>query len=231
MVGTWTPDWRWSLSASATFLDADLYITDPTVNAGNSLQYLLMHPRAQFTMRPSVRLASTLDLDGTVLRTGLQVAWARRGYNPHHPTHPSYYTLLAHLAQTGQIIRVKNRPGNVNDSYGATGVIREIVAADSFKLGVIRLTERFVKSDPLSGRDERKLVRHIEDELSKYLRMAEKEEVVITRHGKAAGVLIGFKSEDDWFEYRLEHHPEFLTRVSEARRSIAAGSGVRLEAV
>jgi Transposase DDE domain group 1 len=70
---------------------------------------------------------ATVDLDGTVVRTGLQVAWARRGYNPHHPKDPSYYPLLAHLAQTGQILRVKNRPGNVNDSHGAAGVIREIV--------------------------------------------------------------------------------------------------------
>lgn len=69
----------------------------------------------------------TIDLDGTVLRTGLQVAWARRGYNPHHPKDPSYYPLLAHLAQTGQILRVKNRPGNVNDAHGALGVIREVV--------------------------------------------------------------------------------------------------------
>ena len=39
----------------------------------------------------------------------------------------------------------------------------------SFKVGVIRLTERFVKSDPISSRDERKLVRHIEAELGGYL--------------------------------------------------------------
>jgi exopolyphosphatase/guanosine-5'-triphosphate,3'-diphosphate pyrophosphatase len=39
----------------------------------------------------------------------------------------------------------------------------------SFKLGVIRLTERFVKSDPLVARDERKLVRHIGAELGDYL--------------------------------------------------------------
>jgi len=38
----------------------------------------------------------------------------------------------------------------------------------SFKLGVIRLTERFVKSDPISPRDERKLVRHIQSELGDY---------------------------------------------------------------
>ena len=39
----------------------------------------------------------------------------------------------------------------------------------SFKLGVIRLTERFIKSDPLDPKDERKLVRHIDGEIGKYL--------------------------------------------------------------
>src|SRR5206468_701377 len=42
----------------------------------------------------------------------------------------------------------------------------------SFKVGVIRLTERFVKSDPISSRDERKLVRHIETELDAHLTVA-----------------------------------------------------------
>src|SRR6267378_3677625 len=39
----------------------------------------------------------------------------------------------------------------------------------SFKLGVIRLTERFVNTDPIESRDERKLVRHIDAEIGKYL--------------------------------------------------------------
>ena len=67
------------------------------------------------------------------------------------------------------------------------------------------------------------------DDLSKYLRDAEKEEILITRHGKPAGVLIGFSSEDDWFEYRLEHDPRFLRRIAHARSSIAAGKGINLE--
>ena len=53
--------------------------------------------------------------------------------------------------------------------------------------------------------------------------------IVITRHGKPAGVLIGFESEDDWFEYRLENDPRFLRRIAKARRSLRAGRGVRLE--
>ena len=48
------------------------------------------------------------------------------------------------------------------------GVGRNAEMARSFKLGVIRLTEKFVKSDPLSPRDERKLVRHIGEEAGEY---------------------------------------------------------------
>ncbi len=69
----------------------------------------------------------------------------------------------------------------------------------------------------------------MKDDLSRLLRLAESEEIVITRHGKPAGVLIGFQSEEDWFDYRLEHHPEFLQRVAEARAALRAGRGVRLE--
>ena len=69
----------------------------------------------------------------------------------------------------------------------------------------------------------------IKDDLSRYLREAETERIVITRHGKPAGVLIGFESEEDWFEYRLEHDPRFLQRIEQARDSLRAGRGVRLE--
>lgn len=69
----------------------------------------------------------------------------------------------------------------------------------------------------------------VKDDLSRFLRLAEKEEVIITRHGKPAGVLIGFESEDDWFDFRLENDPRFLGRVEVARRSLRAGRGVKLE--
>ena len=69
----------------------------------------------------------------------------------------------------------------------------------------------------------------VKDDLSRYLRLAESEEVVITRHGRPAGVLIGFGSEEAWFDYRLEHHPEFLRRIQVARTAIAAGRGIKLE--
>ena len=71
----------------------------------------------------------------------------------------------------------------------------------------------------------------VKEDLSKYLRLAEKEEVMITRHGKPAGILIGFESEDEWLEYRLEHDPIFLQRVERARQSLRDGRGVKLEDV
>ena len=71
----------------------------------------------------------------------------------------------------------------------------------------------------------------LKDDLSKYLRLAAGQAVVITRHGRPAGLLIGFTSDDDWFEYRLEHHPEFLRRISEARVAIRNGRGTRLETI
>jgi len=79
-----------------------------------------------------------------------------------------------------------------------------------------------VKEVPLS---------EIKDDLSRFLRLAESEEILITRHGKPAGVLIGFETEDDWFDYRLEHDPRFLQRVESARGSLRAGRGVKLEDV
>jgi prevent-host-death family protein len=69
----------------------------------------------------------------------------------------------------------------------------------------------------------------VKDDLSRYLRLAADEQIIITRHGKAAGILIGFASEDDWFDYRLENDPRFLTRVAAARASLKAAGGTRLE--
>jgi prevent-host-death family protein len=79
-----------------------------------------------------------------------------------------------------------------------------------------------VKEVPLS---------EVKDDLSRYLREAETQEIVITRHGKPAGVLIGFESDEDWFEYRLENDPRFLRRIEQARESLRAGRGVNLEDV
>jgi prevent-host-death family protein len=65
----------------------------------------------------------------------------------------------------------------------------------------------------------------VKDDLSRYIRMAEKEAILITRHGKPAGVLVGFTSEDDWLDYRLENDPR-LTR--NASRTVWCYYGYRI---
>lgn len=69
----------------------------------------------------------------------------------------------------------------------------------------------------------------VKDDLSRYLRKAEEQDIVITRHGKPAGVLIGFKSDEDWFDYKLENDPRFLERIEKARQSLRSGRGTKLE--
>jgi prevent-host-death family protein len=71
----------------------------------------------------------------------------------------------------------------------------------------------------------------VKDDLSRYLREAAQREIIITRHGKPAGVLIGFRSEEDWFDYRLQNDPRFIERIAQARESLRAGRGVKLSDV
>src|SRR6266545_2597973 len=87
----------------------------------------------------------TIDVDGTVVRTGPTVAWAFRGFNPHHRKDLSYYPLMAHLAQTGHILRLKNRPGNVHDSNQAVTFLREVIDG---------LRQRFGRGLPLEVRTD-----------------------------------------------------------------------------
>jgi hypothetical protein len=77
----------------------------------------------------------TIDVDGSVVSTGQQVAWAQRGYNPHHRKVPSYYPITAYEAQSGQVLRVQNRPGNVDDAKGARRFLRDLVAQVRTTLG------------------------------------------------------------------------------------------------
>jgi exopolyphosphatase/guanosine-5'-triphosphate,3'-diphosphate pyrophosphatase len=80
---------------------------------------------------------------------------------------------LIHLA-AGYGVDIGGSTGVVVDIGGGSvevtiGTARQMTLGRSFKVGVIRLTERFVKSDPLSGRDERRLVKHLNREMGDYL--------------------------------------------------------------
>jgi hypothetical protein len=68
----------------------------------------------------------TIDVDGVVVSTGHQVERAFRGFNPHHRKVPSYYPILAHVAETTHILRVKNRSGNVHDGKASLPFLPEL---------------------------------------------------------------------------------------------------------
>jgi hypothetical protein len=79
---------------------------------------------------PIIRQSSlrtlTIDVDGTVISTGLQVERAFRGFNPHHRNVPSYYPITAYLPETGHMLRVQNRSGNVEDGKGSLRFLRDL---------------------------------------------------------------------------------------------------------
>ena len=77
----------------------------------------------------------TIDVDGSVVSTGQQVQWAQRGFNPHHRKVPSYYPITAYEAQSGQVLRVQNRPGNIHDGKGARRFLRDLFAQLRATLG------------------------------------------------------------------------------------------------
>jgi prevent-host-death family protein len=65
------------------------------------------------------------------------------------------------------------------------------------------------------------------NDLSRLLREAVEGDVVITRRGRPAGVLIGFDSDEEWFEYRLASDPDFPRRIE--RRTGAPAAERRME--
>jgi PHD/YefM family antitoxin component YafN of YafNO toxin-antitoxin module len=69
----------------------------------------------------------------------------------------------------------------------------------------------------------------VRDKLGHFLHDAERQEILIMRRGRPAGVLIGFASEEDWFDYQLETDLRFERGIEAARQSLRAGRGVKLE--
>jgi hypothetical protein len=102
------------------------WLKDVSEGYRDRLRDLLREVAFETWSRGSLRRV-TLDLDGTVIRTGNAVDGADRGFHPHHPKDPSYYPLTAHLAQTGQILDVMNRSGRVHDSEGSATMLGSLI--------------------------------------------------------------------------------------------------------
>jgi len=80
-----------------------------------------------------VRLAAenlpriTLDFDGSVLSTSRFAEGTAVGFNRKKKGQRSYYPLFCTIAQTGLVLDVWHRPGNVHDSNGARDFILDCI--------------------------------------------------------------------------------------------------------
>lgn len=74
-------------------------------------------------------------------------------------------------------------------------------------------------------------VADLQHDVTRYLELAEEEDILILKNGKPVGFLRCFTDEDDLFDYELESDPRFLERVNRARAQFRAGQGIRLEDV
>ena len=54
----------------------------------------------------------TLDIDPTVMELFGEQQYAARGYNPHYRGRPSYFPLIARVAETDTVVGARLRPGN-----------------------------------------------------------------------------------------------------------------------
>lgn len=78
----------------------------------------------------AARLARvTIDFDGSVLSTSRRAEGSAVGYNPKRKGARSYYPLFAVVSQLGMFFDMLHRAGNVHDSRGCRGFIRECVEA------------------------------------------------------------------------------------------------------
>jgi antitoxin (DNA-binding transcriptional repressor) of toxin-antitoxin stability system len=69
----------------------------------------------------------------------------------------------------------------------------------------------------------------IQSDFSRYLELAENEEIIIINNGNPMGILICLQSDDDLFNYRLENDSRFLKRIQKSRQSLHEGKGIKLD--
>jgi prevent-host-death family protein len=69
-------------------------------------------------------------------------------------------------------------------------------------------------------------VAEVKAKLSAYLKASEEELVVITRNGKAIGVLLPIEDDEELERLVLAYSKQFQALLASARREITAGNGI-----
>ena len=81
----------------------------------------------------------TLDFDGSVQSTKRHAEGTAVGFNKEQKGARSYYPLFCTVAQTGQVLDVLHRSGNVHDSKGSVEFVTACVKAVRERLASARL--------------------------------------------------------------------------------------------
>jgi prevent-host-death family protein len=68
-------------------------------------------------------------------------------------------------------------------------------------------------------------VRELKNKTSEILKLAEKEEVVVTSRGKPTAIIKGV-SEEDFEDYLLENNPKFLAALEKAKEEYLSLGGI-----
>jgi len=84
----------------------------------------------------------TMDFDGSVLSTGRVAEGTAVGFNKKKKGQRSYYPLFCTIAQTGQVLDLYHRPGNVHDSNGAEQFIYNRIENVRSVLPAVKLEAR-----------------------------------------------------------------------------------------
>jgi len=84
----------------------------------------------------------TMDFDGSVLSTGRVAEGTAVGFNKKKKGQRSYYPLFCTIAQTGQVLDLYHRPGNVHDSNGAEQFILNRIGNIRSVLPAVKLEAR-----------------------------------------------------------------------------------------
>jgi hypothetical protein len=96
---------------------------EQSVDQLQCLQQSLVLDRLRLLALPRI----TLDFDGSVIGTGRFAEGTAIGFNRKKKGQRSYYPLFCTLAQTGQVLAVLHRSGNVHDSNGAQAFILQCI--------------------------------------------------------------------------------------------------------
>ena len=91
----------------------------------------------------ALRLARvTVDFDGSVQSTARHAEGTAVGFNKKKKGMRSYYQLFGTIAQTGQVLDVHHRPGNVHDFNGAQDFVEQCIDAVKEQLAKAQIETR-----------------------------------------------------------------------------------------